>query len=98
MSDPTVHLTDLYEQCVSAFQRILSIPGLFNLRTPGYDSSALDTLLEEYGRFKIWSEQTRVYLPFGSRGSLDELVRERSKTKRSLANTLAKLVTLLETG
>jgi hypothetical protein len=98
MSSANISLVDLYGQCVSAFQHILSDAHLLGPSDTEDHHEPLDTLLEQHGRFKVWSEQTRIYLPSGSRGSLDELVRDHPKTKRILASTLTKLVQLLERG
>ncbi|KAH6642845.1 hypothetical protein C7974DRAFT_372708 [Boeremia exigua] len=82
--DAVQSLAELYEQCASAFQSLLSRLNDPAFRTRQRDSLSLDAAAEEYGKLRIWAEQTRVILPPGSRGSLDELVRDRAKTKRIL--------------
>jgi hypothetical protein len=93
-----VPLEKLYGQCMLAFRNLLFCLNHSDLRASKRDPIPLDTMLEEFGRFKIWSEQTRIYQPARSRGSLDELVQDRLKTKRILVATLEQLHSLLKTG
>lgn len=89
---------ELYKQCTTAFQDLL-----VRLKDPAHpaaerESLQLDEALKDYGKLRIWAEQTRVFLPPNARGSLDEIVRDRAKTKRIFFSTLRQLVSLLHTG
>ncbi|KAJ4987564.1 protein kinase domain-containing protein [Stagonosporopsis vannaccii] len=94
----SLSLAKLYGQCVSGFQHLLS-----RLQDAAHHdlqdkAVSLDAALEAHGKLRIWAEQTRVFLPPSSRGSLDELVRDRAKTKRILISALKQLANLLHRG
>lgn len=53
---------------------------------------------DEYGRLRIWGEQTRAVLPEKARYSLDEQLRENEQTRNITLRTLRRLTNRIETG
>ncbi|THZ63568.1 hypothetical protein D6C85_08891 [Aureobasidium pullulans] len=52
---------------------------------------------DEYGRLRIWGEQTRAVLPEKARHSLDEQLRENEQTRNIILRTLRRLTNHIET-
>ncbi|THY03991.1 hypothetical protein D6D01_10155, partial [Aureobasidium pullulans] len=52
---------------------------------------------DEYGRLRIWGEQTRAVLPEKARYSLDEQLRENEQTRDIILRTLRRLTNRIET-
>ncbi|TIA29191.1 hypothetical protein D6C79_10014 [Aureobasidium pullulans] len=52
---------------------------------------------DEYGRLRIWGEQTRAVLPEKARHSLDEQLRENEQTGNMILRTLRRLTNHIET-
>lgn len=71
------------------------------LQTFSHESSAehmadLDKALEEYGRLKIWIEQTGVNLQ--GRESLDETLRDKHSLREAILSTFKQLLRLASLG
>jgi hypothetical protein len=71
------------------------------LQTFSHESSAehmadLDKALEEYGRLKIWIEQTGVSLQ--GRDSLDEALRDKHSLREAIVSTFKQLLRLVWLG
>lgn len=48
-------------------------------------------MLEEYGRFRIWAQQTGAALPAEARGSLDGTLRNNSQLRGVVLDILSRL-------
>lgn len=58
----------------------------------------LPKILEEYGRIKIWGDQTKAGLPARARGSLEDTLRHQEQLKCLVTEILIRLGALLDQG
>ena len=59
---------------------------------------SLSEALEEFGRYKIWGDQTKACLSAGTRGSLDDTLRRDDELKDLVRGILLRLKNILQTG
>lgn len=91
-------LADLYGRCLG-YLRLLAIE-LAKETCPALRLGFVDVthLTDEYGRFKLWGEQSRANLPAKARGSLDDNLRSDSHTKALISSILSVFQVLLKQG
>lgn len=58
----------------------------------------LHEVSSEYGRLKIWGEQTKAYLPARARGSLDDVLRNDEALSGVVREILSRVNALLGAG
>lgn len=88
----------LYSGCISSFAKFV-----LALNEPGCDvicrdEIRLNQVFEEYGRTKIWGDQSRANLPARARGSLDDTLRHNVDLKSLVRGILERLKALLQQG
>ena len=91
-------LSELYGTCMDAFKNLLLSLGKKDCRVVRLEQVHLPAILEEYGRAKIWGEQSKVDLPARERGSLDDTLRHDDDLKQLVRGLLMRLRALLLQG
>ncbi|KAI1174913.1 hypothetical protein F4777DRAFT_598900 [Nemania sp. FL0916] len=88
-------LAGLYLECIDAFEKLilaLSEPGCGVIYR---DEIQLAPVFEEYGKTKIWGDQSKADLPAGARGSLDDTLGLDGKIEPLVRGILRRLRLLL---
>ncbi|SPO04609.1 uncharacterized protein DNG_07294 [Cephalotrichum gorgonifer] len=80
-STAALSLSALYEECVQLFQSFLLVLHDEHCRVVHLNQVDLTLISDEYGRVKIWGDQTKAYLPPRARGSLDDTLRHDEQLK-----------------
>ncbi|KAF4446664.1 C2H2 type zinc finger domain protein [Fusarium austroafricanum] len=88
----------LYAECMKYFQRFLLALGDENCRVIRLEQVRLTEILDEYGRAKIWGDQSKADLPERARGSLDDTLRKDEELKSLVRAILMRLGGLLNQG
>lgn len=91
-------LAELYRECIQAFRAFLLAVGEEDCRVIHLEQIHLPEILEEYGRAKIWGDQTKADLPERARGSLDDTLRHDSDLKQLVEGIFMRLRGLLRQG
>lgn len=91
-------LSEWFGNCMQAFREFLLALGEANCRTIVLKQVDLSEILEEYGRAKIWGEQTKADLPARARGSLDDVLRHDEDLKKLVQGIFMRLGALLRQG
>lgn len=91
-------LAELYFESISSFAKFI-----LALSEPDCDAICrnevqLHQIFEEYGRTKIWGDQSKADLPASVRGSLDDTLRYDDDLKSLVRNILQRLKLLLQQG
>ncbi|KAI0415957.1 hypothetical protein F5X98DRAFT_206235 [Xylaria grammica] len=89
-------LVQLYFGCIDSFAKLvtaLSEPDCDVIRR---NEVRLSQVLEEYGRTKIWGDQSKADLPARARGSLDDTLRHDNDLKSLVRGILQRLGMLLQ--
>jgi hypothetical protein len=87
-----------YLRCLELYQNLLHLLGMENCRVACLKQVNVSKVLEEYGRFRIWGEQTRAAIPEKTRGSLDETLRNDERLKSAVSSILGQLFRHLQMG
>ncbi|KAK2877137.1 hypothetical protein FQN49_001381 [Arthroderma sp. PD_2] len=91
-----ISLSPAYAECIQSFTRLILSLSEEHCRVIRLKQVHLPQLLEEYGRTKIWGDQTKAELPSTARGSLDDTLRHdtelRCLTKAGIMVTMARLL------
>ncbi|KAH0560048.1 hypothetical protein GP486_003435, partial [Trichoglossum hirsutum] len=95
-SAPT--LSELYGECMQLFGGFLLALGEEDCRVICLEQVHLSEILEEYGRIKIWGDQTKADLPEKARGSLGDALRHDDELKHLVQAILTRLRALLGQG
>ncbi|RYP55838.1 hypothetical protein DL771_012305 [Monosporascus sp. 5C6A] len=93
-SEPT--LSESYAECIRSFRTLLLALGQEECRVVRLEQANFTALLEEYGRVKIWGDQTKADRPARARGSLDDTLRQDSELKDVVHGILQRLKALLD--
>ncbi|KAI2618440.1 hypothetical protein GGR54DRAFT_605477 [Hypoxylon sp. NC1633] len=88
-------LSNLYAKCIDSFGRFVLALTEDNCRVIRLEQVHLPEILEEYGRTKIWGDQTKAVLPARARGSLDDILRQDDELRRLVQGILQRLTALL---
>lgn len=97
-ASPSPSISNTYTQCIQSL-------GIFvqALRDPDCLVCCrglvhVADIVDEYGRAKIWGDQTKACLPEKARGSLDDTLRHDTDLKSQVQEILLRLVAILEQG
>jgi hypothetical protein len=93
-----VSLSQRYDKCIQSFEEFLFSAQREDCKTTELEQVSISTCFDEYGRFRIWGNQTNVELQGGIRGSLDEALREDNELKLVVHDTLVRLSNILNKG
>jgi hypothetical protein len=93
-----VFLSQIYDECTQSFREFLFPAQQGNCKTTELEQVSISTCFDEYGRFRIWGDQTNVELRGGVRGSLDEALREDNELKLVVHDILVRLRNILDEG
>jgi hypothetical protein len=90
-----VFLSQRYYECIQSFKEFL-----FSAQheTTKLKRLSISKCFDEYGRFRIWGNQTNVELRGGIRGSLDEALRKDNELKLVVHDILVRLRNILHQG
>lgn len=91
-------LSESFAECIQLFGKFLLVLGEKDCRVIHLKHIRLPGLLEEYGRVKIWGDQTKADLPAMARGSLDDILRHDNELKDLVHAILVRLGALLDRG
>lgn len=83
---------------MTLYKRFLLVLNRENCRVVHLQQLNVPKILEEYGRLKIWGEQTRATLPENARGSLDDTLRNDTGLKEVVFDILRQLGAQLGQG
>ena len=95
---PFSSLSASFSQCLASYKRFLLALSKENCRAVHLQQVNLPEILEEYGRLKIWGDQTKATLPEKARGSLDDILRNDASLKDVVFDILCRLRAQLELG
>ncbi|KAK5653697.1 hypothetical protein OQA88_8728 [Cercophora sp. LCS_1] len=73
-----------FTQCTHSFGALLMALGADDSRPIKLGQVSLESLLEQYGRLKIWGDQARADLPARARGSLGDTLRHDNELKSTV--------------
>ncbi|KAJ5173651.1 Tetratricopeptide-like helical [Penicillium coprophilum] len=91
-------LSELYIECMQSFGEFLLALSNRECRVIRLGQVQLSEILEEYGRTKVWGNQTNAELPARARGSLDDTLRHDDELKDLVQAILMRLRVLLNQG
>ncbi|KAM7210735.1 C2H2 type zinc finger domain protein [Rhypophila decipiens] len=91
----TPALAESFMDCVQLFARFLLALGEHKCRAICLGQVDVQKVLDEYGRFKIWGEQSKADLPARARGSLDDTLRHDDELKQVVRDIFMRLNVLL---
>ncbi|KAJ5598652.1 hypothetical protein N7537_008736 [Penicillium hordei] len=91
-------LSELYIECIQSFGEFLLALSDKDCRVICLGQVHLSEILEEYGRTKVWGDQTKADLPARARGSLDDTLRHDVELKHLVQAILMRLKALLSQG
>ncbi len=84
-----------FSDCLRSFRQLFLALSKKSSRVVILQQVKVPDVLDEYGRLKIWGDQTKATLPEKSRGSLDDTLRNESNLKVIVLNILRRLQTQL---
>jgi hypothetical protein len=93
-----VFLSQIYDECIQSFKEFLFSAQHQDCKTTKLEQFSISTCFDEYGRFRIWGNQTNVEFRGGIRGSLDEALREDNELKLVVHDILVRLRNILHQG
>ncbi|KAJ5519017.1 Tetratricopeptide-like helical [Penicillium expansum] len=94
----SLSLSGLYLDCIQLFGEFLLALSEKDCRVICLEQVYLPKILEEYGRTKVWGDQTKANLPARARGSLDDTLRHDTELKHLVQAILMRLRALLSQG
>ena len=83
---------------MQAFREFLLALGEGDCRVIHLEQVHLPDILEEYGRARIWGDQTRAELPARARGSLDDTLRHDDELQQLVRGIFMRLEATLGEG
>lgn len=94
----TPSLSESYGECIQSFRSLLLALSEKDSYVIRLKQVRLPEILEEYGRTKIWGDQTKADLPARARGSLDDTLRHDDELRHLVQAILVRLRALLGQG
>lgn len=91
-----VPISNSYLECIQSFESFLQALIKKDCRVICLEQVHLAEIVEEYGRTKIWGDQTKADFRAGARGSLDETLRHDDELKHLVHVILMRLRALLD--
>ncbi|GAW16184.1 hypothetical protein ANO14919_056070 [Xylariales sp. No.14919] len=92
----SLSLAELYLGCIDAFSKLVTALSEPDCDVICRNEVQLSQILEEYGRTKIWGDQSKADLPARVRGSLDDTLRHDNDPKSLVYDILQRLGILLQ--
>ncbi|KAM0346235.1 hypothetical protein ACHAPU_005661 [Fusarium lateritium] len=89
-------LADLFQHCVDTYSRLLLALADESYQVATSSQVNAEKALNEYGRLKVWGEQSRATLPDPARGSLGDTLRHDETLKNNVAEIFLLLSRQLE--
>lgn len=96
-ADPA-SLCESYQKCIDAFRTFILALGEDSCRVIHLEQVHLPDILDQYGRAKIWGDQSRADLPARARGSLDDVLRHEESLKKTVRGIFVRLERVLDEG
>ncbi|KAI8632051.1 hypothetical protein F5Y19DRAFT_422956 [Xylariaceae sp. FL1651] len=90
------YLAELYSECIDLFAKFVLALSEPDCDVVSRDEVRLPQIFEEYGRTKIWGDQSKADLPAGARGSLDDILRRDNDLRLLVRGILQRLKVLLQ--
>lgn len=87
-----------FAQCIDSFGNFIVALSASDSRPTRLGQVDNESLLEEYGRLRIWGDQAKADFPARARGSLDDTLRHDNELKDMVLGILLRLKALLDTG
>lgn len=91
-------LSKSYSECLQRFQEFMVALNDKYCRVVHLKQVDVNVILDEYGRAKIWGDQTKADLPERARGSLDDTLRHDDGLKDLVQGILVRLRGILRQG
>lgn len=91
-------LSEWFGNCMQTFREFLLALGDDNCHSILLKQVDISEVLGEYGRAKIWGEQSKADLPARARGSLDDVLRHDDNLRQLVQGIFARLGALLSQG
>lgn len=88
----------LYSECIDSFAKFVLALSEPDNNVICRDEVSLPQIFEEYGRTKIWGDQSKADLPARARGSLDDVLRHDNDLRSLVSGILQRLKELLQQG
>lgn len=96
-SGKSIHET--FVRCLDQYRSLtFQILDRENSETGVEDEVDLDRLMDEFGRLRIWGEQTKASLADKARASLGDFLRNEERLNKEITEALAQLETQLSLG
>ncbi len=96
-SGKSIHET--FVRCLDLYRSLtFQILDKENSETGVEDEVDLNRLMDEFGRLRIWGEQTKASLAPKARASLDDFLRNEERLNKEVKEVLAQLGTQLSLG
>lgn len=96
--EETESISGLFAECLNSFGSLIIALSNEKCRVVHLDQIRPVHMFEEYGRFKIWGDQTKAELPSSARGSLDDTLRRDAELKDLVQGILKRLRAVLSRG
>jgi hypothetical protein len=95
-ADPTI--SDLYKACDEAFTETWKALDGDGFQATLLNQNYISQILDEYGRTRVWADQTKANLEAKARGSLDDVLRNDGELWHEALAILTRLKGCLERG
>ncbi|KAI1822191.1 hypothetical protein F4861DRAFT_410031 [Xylaria intraflava] len=92
--DPSLAVS--YSDCINSFAKFVLTLSESDCDVIRRDEVQITQIFEEYGRIKIWADQSKADLPATARGSLDDILRHDDELKSLVRDILQRLKGLLQ--
>ncbi|OIW26837.1 hypothetical protein CONLIGDRAFT_707345 [Coniochaeta ligniaria NRRL 30616] len=89
-------ISAVFEQCIQSFRTLLLLLQDDECRATRLEQVDLASVLEEFGRLRIWGDQTKANLPCLARGSLDDTLRNDREINELVQGILLRLDSLID--
>lgn len=86
----------VFSKCIAIYRQALSAIGKRVAVLSGTHQDQSMRALDEYGRLRMWGEQTKAVLQSETRGSLDNVLRKDEQLRGAVLNILTSLQAQLE--
>lgn len=98
IADLSETISSLFVECLSSFGSLIIALSSERCRAVHLEQVLPVQMFEEYGRFKIWGDQTKAELPPLARGSLDDTLRRDTELRDLVHGILKRLRAVLSRG
>jgi hypothetical protein len=91
-------LSKAFADCLTSYKKLLFALNAEDCGVVRLEQVNVTRILEEFGRVKIWGDQSRANLPPRARGSLDDTLRKDSELQDTVGGILSRLRWCLDQG